>query len=407
MRGYRRRKFTGAEERLGMNAYTQAATARFRELQGLTRGFYHPMLLQIYTADENSATNEIRSAPLLNPDNWTLLQGLVVFLSCAVVIAVAGTRITRIVDQLADRTGIGEAAAGAVLLGGTTSIGGSVLSITAASNGNAELAISNALGGIAVQTFFLAVADMAYRRANLEHAAASVPNMVQNALLITLLALIMIAPTLPEVTLWRVHPITPLLFTAYVYGIHLTKGAHNSPMWAPTRTRETREDEPDDTSGMPSTVRLWSEFSLLFITLGVAGWTLEPSATVIATQTGLTQTVVGVLLTAICTSIPELVTSIAAVRRGALTLAVSGIIGGNAFDTLFTAASDIAYRQGSIYHTMTDETLFWVCLTLLMSGVLMMGLIRRERQGPGRIGVESALLIVLYLGGASLLLSQL
>lgn len=344
---------------------------------------------------------------MLNPDNWTLFQGLLVFSICALVIAIAGTRITRIVDQLADRTGIGEAAAGAVLLGAATSIGGSVLSVTAAWNGNAELAVSNALGGIAVQTFFLAVADMVYRRANLEHAAASVPNMIQNALLITLLALIMLAPLLPGVTLWGVHPVTPILFIAYVYGIYLSQGAHNSPMWAPTKTRETREDKPDDTSRMPSMVRLWSEFTLLFVILGLAGWTLEPSATVIATKTGLTMTIVGVMLTAISTSIPELVTSIAAVRRGALTLAVGGIIGGNAFDTLFMAASDVAYRDGSIYHTMTDDTLFWAGLTLLMSGILMMGLIRRERQGPGHIGVESVLLIILYLGGAWLLIGQL
>lgn len=73
---------------------------------------------------------------MLNPDNWTLFQGLAVFGVCALIIAIAGTRITRIVDQLADRTGIGEAAAGAVLLGGTTSIGGSVLSVTAAWNGS-------------------------------------------------------------------------------------------------------------------------------------------------------------------------------------------------------------------------------------------------------------------------------
>jgi len=149
---------------------------------------------------------------LLNPDSWTLVQGLLVFAGCALVIALAGTRITGVVDQLADRTGIGEAAAGAVLLGFSTSIGGSVLSVTAAWNGNAELAVSNALGGIAVQTFFLAVADMVYRRANLEHAAASVPNMIQNALLIMLLALIMMTPLLPEVTFWQVHFATPLLF---------------------------------------------------------------------------------------------------------------------------------------------------------------------------------------------------
>lgn len=342
---------------------------------------------------------------LLNPENWTLLQGIVVFALCALAIAIAGTRITRIVDQLADRTGIGEAAAGAVLLGGTTSIGGSVLSVTAAWNGNAELAMSNALGGIAVQTFFLAVADMVYRRANLEHAAASAPNLMQNGLLIMLLAVIMMTPLLPEVTVWGVHPVTPLLLIAYVYGIYLVQGARNDPMWAPTKTRETREDEPDDTAQMPSMVRLWGEFALLFVVLGFAGWTLEPAATVIAAETGLSQTVVGVMLTAISTSIPELVTSVAAVRRGALTLAVGGIIGGNAFDTLFTAASDVAYRDGSIYHTMTNDTLFWVCLTLVMSAVLMMGLIRRERDGPGRIGLESVLIMMLYLGGAWLLLS--
>ncbi|MDZ7686363.1 MAG: hypothetical protein U5O39_16325 [Gammaproteobacteria bacterium] len=148
---------------------------------------------------------------MFNPDSWTLLQGSFVFSLCALAIALAGTRIARTVDHLADRTGIGEAAAGALLLGGATSLGGSVLSVTAAWNGHAELATSNALGGIAVQTFFLAIADMAYRKANLEHAAASLPNMMQNGLLIALLALIALAPNLPDVTLGGIHPVTPIL----------------------------------------------------------------------------------------------------------------------------------------------------------------------------------------------------
>jgi cation:H+ antiporter len=327
-----------------------------------------------------------------------------VFLVCAAIIAVAGTRITRIVDQLADRTGIGEAAAGAVLLGASTSLGGSVLSVTAACNGHAELAVSNALGGIAVQTFFLAVADMVYRRANLEHAAASVPNMMQNGLLICLLALILFAPYLPDVTIGGIHPVTPVLLATYLYGLYLVRLASQSPMWLPSVTRETREDKPDDVTAMPPMFRLWVEFLVLMAVLGIAGWALEPAATVIANRTNLTQTVVGVLLTAVSTSIPELVTSVAAVRRGALTLAVSGIIGGNAFDTLFTAASDIAYRDGSIYHAMPEDSKFWAALTLLMTSVLMMGLIRRERQGIGKIGMESVVIMVLYVFGVVLLI---
>lgn len=340
---------------------------------------------------------------MLDPATWGLTQALIAFSFCAAVIAAAGTRITRVVDQLADRTGIGEAAAGAVLLGAATSLGGSVLSVTAAWNNHPELAVSNALGGIAVQTFFLAVADMVYRRANLEHAAASVPNLMQNGLLICLLAVIMLAPMLPDVTVLGVHPVTPVLFGFYIYGIYLVRLTSESPMWRPFQTRETREDVPDDTTAMPSMARLWGEFLSLMAILGVAGWTLEPSATTIAKETGLGLTAVGVLLTAISTSIPELVTSVAAVRRGALTLAVGGIIGGNAFDTLFTAASDIAYRKGSIYHAMSEDSRFWVALTLLMSGILVMGLIRREREGIGRIGAESMAILVLYIAGVLLM----
>ncbi|AHC15388.1 sodium:calcium antiporter [Salinispira pacifica] len=336
--------------------------------------------------------------------NWTLLESSLVFGGCALVITFAGTRITRVVDQLADRTGIGEAAAGAILLGASTSLSGVVLSVTAAWNGHAELAVSNALGGIAVQTFFLAIADIVYRRANLEHAAASAPNMLQNGLLITLLAWILLAPNLPDATIWGIHPVTPILFAFYIFGIHLIRGVKAAPMWHPSVTRDTRQDQPDPESRIPSLLRLWSEFIVLMAVLGAAGLTLEPAATSIIAQTGLSQTVVGVLLTAVSTSIPELVTSIAAVRRGALTLAVSGIIGGNAFDTLFTAVSDIAYREGSIYHAITSEVEFWVSLTLLMCGILMIGLVRRERYGLGRIGFESSAILVLYIAGVVMLL---
>jgi cation:H+ antiporter len=51
---------------------------------------------------------------ILDPGSWALLQSIVPFRICALVIAIAGTRITRVVDQLADRTGLGEATAGKI-----------------------------------------------------------------------------------------------------------------------------------------------------------------------------------------------------------------------------------------------------------------------------------------------------
>ena len=150
--------------------------------------------------------------------------------------------------------------------------------------------------------------------------------------------------------------------------------------------------------------RLLLVFVGLAALLGLSGFVLEAAASGVARHTGLQQTTVGLLLTATATSLPELVTSVAAVRRGALTLAVGGIIGGNAFDTLFTAASDIAYREGSIYKQMDDGLLLWVSLSILMTGFLLMGLIRREQHGPGGIGFESLAVLLLYGLGIALVL---
>lgn len=92
-------------------------------------------------------------------------------------------------------------------------------------------------------------------------------------------------------------------------------------------------------------------------------------------------------------------------RNGSLSLAVSGIIGGNAFDTLFAAFSDVAYGEGSIYHAVSSVVVFWTALRALMTAVLLMGLIRREERGPGRIGFESAAMIVLYALGVTVVVA--
>ena len=123
------------------------------------------------------------------------------FLLAAVVIFFSGLRMTGVADRLADRTGLGEAIVGGVLLGAATSLSGIIVSITAALDGRASLAFSNAVGGIAAQTLFLAVADMFYRRINLEHAAADLANVFQGLVLMVLLTLPFVALTSPEVTI--------------------------------------------------------------------------------------------------------------------------------------------------------------------------------------------------------------
>ena len=330
----------------------------------------------------------------------SLTINISLFILVAIVIGLAGTKLATVADKLADATGLGEAVIGALLLGGTTSLAGIVTSFVAASGGHPQLAVSNALGGIAAQTAFLAVADITYRQANLEHAAASLTTLVQSTLLITLLAVPLMAMASPSVQIFGIHPVTLVLPLGYILGLGLTNDTRLTPMWIPRRTAETSvEAEKETKLARWALVRLWLGFILLALVTAVGGYLLAKTGIAIAMQTGLSETIVGGLFTAVSTSLPELVTAVAAVKQGALTLAVSGIIGGNSFDVLLLALSDLAYRQDSIYHALAQQQLFVIALAILMTSVLLLGLLRREKYGIGNIGFESFMILTLYLGG--------
>lgn len=335
---------------------------------------------------------------------WPLSAVIGVFLAAAAVITFGGMRMVRVSDRLADLTGLGEALFGAVFLAGSNSLGGVATSVTAAAAGHADLAVGAAIGGIAVQTAFLAIADVAYRRANLEHAAASLPNIIQAALCSTLLGLTIVGITGPSWTAGHVHPLTLLLPLGWLAGMRLVSHSRQSPMWGPRRTPETRIDMPDEEPERgKGTARLWVQFAVLAVVLAGSGAVVAQAGITISERTGLTETVVGVIFVAVVNSMPELVTAVAAVRRGALTLAVGDIVGGNAFDVLTLALADLFYLPGSIYHAVPRDELFFVALTLVLVNVLLLGLLRRQRHGWGGIGFESALILAIYAGSVLLL----
>jgi cation:H+ antiporter len=326
------------------------------------------------------------------------------FLVASVVILLSGLRMTGLADRIADRTGLGEAIIGGILLGAATSLSGIIVSVTSALDGHASLAFSNSVGGIAAQTLFLAVADMFYRKINLEHAAADLGNVFQGIVLMVLLTLPFLALSSPEFTIWAVHPVSFVIPLVYAGGLVAARSVHAEPMWEPVDTRDTKTDEPEEEdaeSRAQSTQRLFVMFGSLMLLMGSAGYVIAKTASELADRMDISGSIMGALVTAVVTSLPELVTTIVAVRRGALQLAVGGIIGGNTFDTLFLMASDISYRDGSIYHAVGEADYYWIATALLMTGILIGGLILRQRQGPAKIGAESILLLVIYAGAVA------
>lgn len=331
----------------------------------------------------------------------SLNLSMVSFALSALVIVIAGSQLARLADELADRTGMGEALFGVLLLAGVTSLPDFAATLSAAIDLRPDLAMSNVMGSMAVNLLFLGIADIFYRKANLEHAAASSVNLMLAGLLIVLLTLPLIAIVTPNVTTWRIHPITPVIVMAYLFGLHLVLKAQAKPMWFPRLTRQTVADTPSQKyhGSLPAA---WMRFALLAMITGIAGWVLMEAAKVIADQTGLSDTLVGGLFTALATSTPELVTTIAAIRYGALTLGVSNIFGTNCFNMLVVAAADIGYPNGSIYHDMAPVQMTWGLIGILMTAILLLGLVRRETYGIGRIGFESTLILGVYATAISI-----
>lgn len=326
----------------------------------------------------------------------SLIASLSAFGVAALVIVIAGSRLARLADTLADRTGLGEALFGVLLLAGVTSLPDFAATLSAAVDARPDLAMSNVMGSMAVNLVFLGVADIFYRKANLEHAAASPVNLMLAGLLIVLLSLPLLAIFTPRFTLWGVHPVTPVIVVAYLFGLHLVHRTRVKPMWFPRRTRQTVPDQPERHQRGRSTV-IWLDFVGMALVTGMAGWILMEAAKGVADLTGLSETLVGGLFTALATSTPELVTTIAAIRIGALTLAFSNILGTNCFNMLVVAAADVGYVRGSIYHDMAQVQMTWGLVSILMTAILLLGLVRRETYGIGRIGFESALILGVYV----------
>ncbi|MFE9591839.1 sodium:calcium antiporter [Streptomyces sp. NPDC006294] len=347
------------------------------------------------------------TVPAFLDELWPLGWSVGVFLLATGVTVVCSVRLAGVGDTLADRTGWGEAFFGAVLFGVVTSLSGVVMTAVSAAADQPQLAYGNAVGGIAAQTVAIAVADVFHRQANLEHAAASLRNMMFGCLLIVLLGIALMATFSPEVTVLGVHPASVALVALYGGGLWLVRG-QGAPMWQAVPTKETLADVPaeedgDDELAGRSTRRLWTEFAAAALLVMVGGWAVARAAEGIVAGSGLSAGLVGAVFMGLVNALPETVTSIAAVRRGAVTLAIAAIIGGNCLDALNLVVGDIAYRGGSLFHTATPAQLFLTSGALVMTAVLLGGLLVRQRTGWLGVGFDGVLLLTIYLATVGVL----
>lgn len=125
---------------------------------------------------------------------------------------------------------------------------------------------------------------------------------------------------------------------------------------------------------------------------------LARSAEEIAEGTGLGQTFVGASLVGITTSLPELVSSVAAVRIGAYDLAVGNLFGSSAFNMFLLLRVDAAYRAGPLLPAMDPSQTVAGVGTILLMPIALAALVHGTETRARRLEPDAVFLLIAYAG---------
>jgi len=151
---------------------------------------------------------------------------------------------------------------------------------------------------------------------------------------------------------------------------------------------------------------LWRYGAAAVFVVGAGIW-LPFIGQQLAAAMGWHLTFVGTLFIAFATSLPEMVVTVAALRIGALDLAVSNLLGSNLFNILIVAVDDILFLRGPILAHVSQLHGLSVFSAIMMTGVVVVGLIYRPRERLLRfVSWAGLVLLSIYLLNTWLLYLQ-
>ena len=307
-----------------------------------------------------------------------------IFFACAAAIAMAGPRMVDAVEALASFSGFGRLWLGTILLAGATSLPELVATVQAAGIGDPDLAVGTVLGSnlfnMTIFASVLIIAPRAIRRDALGAATGAV------AMLLGGLAFTFLLLDAPQ---WGRVGMGPLVLLA-IYG------ASSYLLFA----MERRRPQPVPTIIPPAigTLRAalaWLAGSTVIVFL--AAFFLPEAAEGIADTLQVSGGVIGVIGVAFATSLPEVVTSVAALRRGLDELVVGNVFGSNIFNMAVIVPAEFAYGEGSLLRAAESSQTVIAAIGVCVTGLAVLTLLRVQSSGPRR-GL-GAVIMAGYLAG--------
>ncbi|TAK06210.1 MAG: sodium:calcium antiporter [Candidatus Manganitrophaceae bacterium] len=317
---------------------------------------------------------------------------------CATMILISGSLLSRYADMAAEKTGMGRTWIGIILLATMTSLPEMATGLSAVTAARApDLAAGDVLGSCVFNLMLIGLIDLFHRpgpilsRVDQGHILSA----GFGVLLIGMVAWGLLIP-FDRFAGWRLWfgPTSLLILLLYAVAVGRVFQFEKDRM---ARDAKGGKGPLLQYQDIPA-AHLCRGIALHGAVIVAAGIWLPFIGGRISTITGWGDTFVGNLLVAAATSLPEIVTSFAAMRLGAPDLAIANLFGSNLFNMAILALDDLAFVEGALLSHVSTFHLFSAVAALMMTGIAITGLIyRTQRKRWGPVSWDGAALIILYL----------
>jgi cation:H+ antiporter len=300
------------------------------------------------------------------------------FVICSSVIVYSGSKLSKYGDIIAEKTGLGGAWIGVVLMGFVTSLPELVTGISSVTfAGVPDIAVGNVLGACVFNMLTLALLDAIYRPMPIS-AKAQRGHVISAAFGVLLLCIVVLSLFLGNrlFSLGWIGLYSLLFVLIYFMAMKLVYSYEKRQQVAEYIEGLAVESKYEGIS-MKTAVFRYSMYAVIVI---AAAMFLPKIGKGIAEATGLGQIFVGSILVAFSTTLPELTVSISAVKIGAIDMAIGNLFGSNIFNISILAIDDIFFTKGPLLSFVDSTHAVSAVSAIGMTAIAIIGLTYRAEK---------------------------
>ena len=326
------------------------------------------------------------------------------FIACTAVILFTGTLLSKYGDILAEKSGLGRTLIGVILMASVTSLPELITGISSIIIFDLpNIAAGDVIGSCMFNLVILALLDLVDFGNPLPLPARAHQGHVLSAgfgiLLLGIVVMGVVAgERLPRIAWIGVYSV--VFIAVYMVAMRMIF-LHEKHRISRFIEEMAEELQYQHISG----ARALAMYVLNAVVLIGAATYLPHLGEQIAELTGLGQTFVGNILIALSTSLPEVAVSVAAVRIGAIDMAVGNLFGSNLFNIAVLALDDILYVKGPLLLWISSTHTVAAVSAICMTAIAIIGLTyRTTNKKPlffswdslGILGIYSVAIVLLY-----------